>query len=111
MKKSSKAWLFYLVTLVFLGGNMASCATVGKTFPEEAVRDIRIGMTTQKDLRAVFGEPWRTGLEDGLETWTYGRYRYRLFKDSESSDLVIRFDNKGVVTSYSYSTTNPVAGK
>lgn len=101
-------WNFVLV--VCLAVMLAACATAGKSFPEESVRDIRIGTTTKQDVLKTFGQPWRTGLEDGRETWTYGSYRYRAFRESVSSDLVIRFDQEGMVISYSYSTTNPKAG-
>ena len=68
-------------------------------------REIRIGETTQSEIRSMFGEPWRTGLDDGQRTWTYGRYRYGLFSEPSTTDLVIRFDSGGVVVSYSFSTT------
>ncbi|MBD3236246.1 MAG: outer membrane protein assembly factor BamE [Candidatus Eisenbacteria bacterium] len=81
------------------------CATVGREFPVERVGEIRIGETTQEQVYEVFGSPWRVGLEDGLRTWTYGRYRYRLFGEARTEDLVIRFDDQGLVTSYTFNTT------
>ena len=83
----------------------ASCATVGKRFPTEQVPRIEIGSTTREDVRVMFGDPWRTGLDSGQETWTYGFYKYRLFGDTATTDLVIRFRNTGVVDSYTYNTT------
>ncbi len=47
----------------------------------------------------------RVGIEDGLRTWTYGRYRYRLFGRARTEDLVLRFDAQGVVASYTFNTT------
>lgn len=85
---------------------LAACATAGREFPESQVRNVRIGQTTQAQIRSMFGPPWRTGVENGDETWTYGRYRYSLFEPESTSDLKIRFDAKGVVTSYTYSTTD-----
>jgi hypothetical protein len=55
----------------------------------------------------ALGLPWRTGVEDGLETWTYGHYRYSAFSASRTRDLVLRFDERVVVVSYTYSTTDP----
>jgi hypothetical protein len=69
------------------------------------VSDIRIGETTQEEIRAMFGSPWRTGIEDGMQTWTYGKYRYRLFGRARTKDLVIRFDARKIVVSYSFNTT------
>jgi hypothetical protein len=84
---------------------LSSCASVGREFPVSPVSEIRMGETTQAQIRAMFGEPWRVGVEDGRRTWTYGRYRYRLFGEPSTTDLVVRFDNKSVVVSYSFSTT------
>ncbi len=112
MKKIMTSRLLYLVLFVFLVMTMASCATVGRSFPEHLVQGIKIGTTTKEEVAQRFGQPWRTGWEDGLETWTYGRYKYRAFQPTESSDLVIRFDKGGIVNSYAYSTTKPqVDGK
>ena len=84
---------------------LCSCASVGREFPVTPVSDLRMGETTQAQIRAMFGEPWRVGVEDGRRTWTYGRYRYQLFGEPSTTDLVVRFDNKNVVVSYSFSTT------
>ena len=83
----------------------AGCANVGRDFPDQRVQDLEIGETTQQEVRRSFGEPWRVGYEDGLRTWTYGKYRYSLVGDSSTKDLVIRFDNANVVKSYSFNTT------
>ena len=83
----------------------ASCATVGRDFPVSQVSDIRVGNTTQDEIRAMFGSPWRVGIEDGQRTWTYGKYCYRLFGQASTQDLVIRFDDRNVVVSYTFNTT------
>jgi hypothetical protein len=85
----------------------AGCATVGRDFPDARVPEIRINRTTQDEIRAMFGPPWRTGIEDGLKTWTYGKYRYSAFGEAQTKDLVIRFNDRGVVTSYTYNATEP----
>ena len=46
----------------------------------------------------MFGPPWRTGVEDGRPTWSYGTYKTGL-GDTLSRDLVIRFDVDGTVAS------------
>jgi len=84
----------------------AGCLNVGHEFSVEPVRKIEIGTTTREDVRGMFGEPWRTGIEDGDLTWTYGRYRYSLFAEAATRDLVVRFDARGVVTSYSFNSTH-----
>jgi len=83
----------------------ASCASVGREFPVEQVPEIRIGETMREEIQALFGSPWRTGLEDGQPTWTYARYRYSVFSDPTTVDLVVRFNPEGIVTSYTFNTT------
>jgi hypothetical protein len=92
-----------LVLVLALG----ACATVGHDFPAERVPEIRVHETTQGQVREMFGEPWRTGLDDGQTTWTYGKYKYRLFGQASTTDLVLRFDAEGQVVSYSFNTTEP----
>jgi len=89
---------------------LASCATVGRDFPSERVSQIEIGKTTQADIEKMFGKPWRTGIEDGEPTWTYGKYKYTLGGKTSTRDLVVRFDKHNVVSSYTFSTTEPQGG-
>ncbi len=83
----------------------AGCATVGKDFATHKVDQINIGETTRNDIEAMFGAPWRTGVEDGKPTWTYGKYHWSAFGDAETTDLVVRFNPDGTVASYVYNTT------
>lgn len=89
------------ILVVFL----SACATVGRDFPSGKVNEIKIGKTTQAEIEAMFGKPWRTGIEDGLVTWTYGKYKYSAFSQAQTKDLVVRFDNSKIVRSYTYNTT------
>jgi outer membrane protein assembly factor BamE (lipoprotein component of BamABCDE complex) len=96
--------IFYgLVILIILA--FSGCASVGREFPADKVSTIRIGETTQNDIYNTFGPPWRTGIENGLTTWTYADYHYSLFNDGSTEDLVVRFDRNGVVASYVFNTT------
>jgi len=83
----------------------SGCATVGHEFPTAPVSTIKIGETTQNDIYTTFGNPWRTGLDNGMKTWTYGNYYYTLFGDGSTEDLVIKFDKRGVVSSFVFNTT------
>jgi outer membrane protein assembly factor BamE (lipoprotein component of BamABCDE complex) len=98
---ANKAGILMLIFSLLLIG----CATVGKDFPVDRVSEIQIGKTTQQDIREKFGHPWRVGIEDGQNTWTYGKYRYKLFGDASTQDLVIRFDNQNMVASFTFNTT------
>jgi hypothetical protein len=55
----------------------------------------------------MFGQPWRTGLEDGHVTWTYARYHHSLLGETEAVDLVVRFEADGRVRSYTFNSTRP----
>lgn len=81
------------------------CVSVGQEFAASRAMEIKIGQTTQREIREIFGEPWRVGIEDGRKTWTYGKYKYSLFGSDETEDLVVRFDDRGVVRSYTFNTT------
>ncbi len=86
---------------------LAGCATVGRQFPVAPIAQIKVGQTTKQDLRNTFGEPWRTGVEDGQQTWTYGHYRYSAFGPEQTRDLVVRFNDQGQVASYTFNSTYP----
>jgi hypothetical protein len=81
------------------------CATVGHEFPAGQISTINIGQTTQNDIYTTFGAPWRTGIEDGKITWSYGNYQYSLFSDHSAEDLVIKFDKRKVVSAFVFNTT------
>ena len=66
-------------------------------------------MTTRDEVRVSFGEPYRTGIEDGDPTWTYLIYRFSAFGGEKTRDLYVRFDAAGKVKSYAYNTNEPDA--
>lgn len=98
------AFCIMLTTCLFL---VSSCVNMGRDFPVDSVPKIQIGKTTQEDIVRMFGPPWRTGIEDGKTTWTYGRYNYSLIGSSDTYDLVIRFNTQNIVESYTFNTTSP----
>lgn len=93
------------VLIVLSTGFLSGCMTVGHEFPAGQVSSIKIGNSTQSDITNLFGTPWRTGVENGLKTWTYGDYHYSLFGNGNSEDLVIRFNKHDVVSSYTFNST------
>ncbi len=84
---------------------LSGCFTVGQEFARSRVGDIKIGQTKKQDIQDLFGPPWRTGLEDGHVTWTYGIYHYYLFGSDDTQDLLVKFDSQGLVRSYTFSST------
>ncbi len=99
---------FFVTSLMFviLLFSIASCATVGREFPVDVVNKIRLGETSKEDINKILGPPWRIGLDDGHRTWTYGYYKYRLLGETTTRDLVIRFDSNGIVSSYTFNTSD-----
>ncbi|OYV18947.1 MAG: hypothetical protein CG441_946 [Methylococcaceae bacterium NSM2-1] len=92
--------LALLMVLLFSG-----CASIGHEFPAGQISTIHIGETTQNDIYTTFGKPWRTGIDNGMKTWTYGNYQYSLFSDHSAEDLVIKFDKRNVVSAFVFNTT------
>ena len=83
----------------------SGCASIGHEFPAGQISTIHIGETTQNDIYTTFGKPWRTGIDNGMKTWTYGNYQYSLFSDHSAEDLVIKFDKRNVVSAFVFNTT------
>ena len=104
MQISSLAGIFVILSLLLSAGCVK--LHVGFDFPEEQVQSIQLGKTTKEEIRKTFGEPWRIGLENGLETWTYGKYTYSGSTETSAKDLVVRFTKKDIVESYTFSKTN-----
>ena len=102
---SLKYLSFTLIFLTIFTFFISSCITLGQNFSDSNVKAIRIGKTTKKDIRKLFGSPWLSGINDGELAWTYGNYDYALFGERKAKDLVIQFDDKGVVTTFTFSTT------
>lgn len=99
--------VFRLATVLILASLFltSGCATIGSEFPTAQVSMIKIGETSQEQIRAMFGKPWRVGTDSGQLTWTYGHYQYSLFGHDSTEDLVIRFSQHNIVTSYVFNTT------
>ncbi len=83
---------------------MVGCITVGQEFSPD-VRWIEKGKTTREEIDKRVGQPWRTGYDSGLYTYTYGFYRYSVFRPTRTRDLVVRFFQNGTVESYSFSSS------
>ncbi|MCA9727693.1 MAG: hypothetical protein KC729_08415 [Candidatus Eisenbacteria bacterium] len=95
--------------LALLGGVVGSvavgCATVGHSFSADRVPRIVIGETTKSDVRLMFGEPYRRGIDDGDSTWTYVHYKFKLFGEHmKTRDLLLRWGRDERVKSYSYNS-------
>ncbi|MFW5722346.1 MAG: outer membrane protein assembly factor BamE [Desulfohalobiaceae bacterium] len=99
-----RRWFAWVLLAGFIG--LTGCATVGHEFPVDQVRKLEIGQTTREEVFDMFGAPWRTGIEDGLTTWTYAQYK-KTATETMTRDLVIRFDDQGRVVSYTFNSNYP----
>ncbi len=94
-----------LLTLFFCLLLLTACVSTGRNFNVHIVRQIQLHQTTRAQIEQMFGQPWRTGIEDGKQTWSYGYYKYGI-DTTVNRDLVIRFNTNGTVASYSFNSTN-----
>lgn len=85
---------------------LTGCVSAGKDFNVHMVRQIQLQQTTRAQIEQMFGPPWRTGIEDGKQTWSYGYYKHSI-SDTMSRDLVVRFNPNGTVASYSFNSNYP----
>jgi hypothetical protein len=85
---------------------IASCVTNGREFPSR-FEWIQKNKTRQEDVKLVLGEPQFVGSSDGLPSWTYGLYKYRLFGNSHTKELKLYWNANHTVQSYSFSSSFP----
>jgi hypothetical protein len=65
---------------------------------------VRIGQTSKADLLKVFGEPTEVGLDDGDQAWTW---LHGQFSPERRKQLTIRFNDRGIVKSYTFNSNFP----
>jgi outer membrane protein assembly factor BamE (lipoprotein component of BamABCDE complex) len=85
---------------------LSGCITVGNEFPQDAVDVVKPGTTTLDEIRKIFGNPMRTGLDEGKVTWTYLRYHANILGDFDGKDLIVKFDDQNRVHSLSFNSTD-----
>ena len=85
---------------------LAGCISYGREFPAPTPEAITNGVTTRAELLKLFGSPTQVGLEDGDHTWTWIHVRVGSGQ-TLSRQLHVRFNERGVVKSYSYTSSLP----
>jgi outer membrane protein assembly factor BamE (lipoprotein component of BamABCDE complex) len=96
-----RGWLIpALACALFISG----CAVyLGVPFKADEVKKLSVGTTTQAQVVESFGEPASKGLKDGRPLWTYLFVRVPLTGGTAKGTLLsIEFDDRGLVSSYSY---------
>lgn len=85
----------------------SACGTVGKDFNESLYANIVKGTTTHKEIRAMFGHPFKKGIQNGDPVWTYEYNHVNAFGTNVIKDMIIVFDKSGVVKSHQLMTSTP----
>lgn len=97
---------FTYVLLIFFGFSLG-CGTVGISFDEKYVNQIQIGKTKKEDILGLFGKPFRTGIENGRVVWIYEYNNYSAFGPGSSRDLIVVFDDQGIVRTHQVLSSLP----
>ena len=96
--------IIVMTSILAIGG----CGgTVGKKFNTSKVENITNGTTTQKEIKNMFGKPFKTGIQNGKSIWLYEDNRYKLLGNETSKDLIIVFGPSGVVQSHQFMSNEP----
>ena len=78
------------------------CGTVGKSFNTSKVESIVNGITTQSDIKKMFGKPFKIGIQNGQPIWVYEDHHYSIILEEISKDLIIIFSPDVIVQSYQF---------
>ena len=92
---------------IFLILFLSACGTVGKEFNESLYANIVKGTTTHKEIRIMFGPPFRKGIENGNHVWTYEYNYVNAFGTDIIKDMIIVFSKNGVVKSHQLMNSSP----
>jgi outer membrane protein assembly factor BamE (lipoprotein component of BamABCDE complex) len=104
---------------------LAGCASTGnKVLKDESASTVAAkiekGKSTKEDVRTIYGDPMHTSFTDsGKEIWTYEFVKGHMTASSfipivslfasgskgDKKELVVMFDDNGVVKNYSMSTS------
>ena len=97
-----------LIVSILLGSLLAlgGCGTAGKNFNESKISKIVNGTTTRAEIRRMLGEPFKTGMQNGLPVWVYEYNRYHAIKDAKSKNLVVVFGSNGIVQSHQFMSSD-----
>ena len=85
------------------------CGTVGESFNTLKVESIVNGITTRSDIKKMFGEPFKIGIQNGQPIWVYEDHHYSIIHKEMSKDLIIIFSQDGIVQSYQFMSSKPAS--
>ncbi|MFT4577790.1 MAG: hypothetical protein ACI8PD_000350 [Nitrospinales bacterium] len=85
----------------------SGCGTAGKNFDASLYANIVKGTTTHKEVQAMFGPPFKKGIQNGYSVWTYEYNHINSFGSDIIKDMIIVFEKNGVVKSHQLMTNTP----
>ena len=91
-----------LILVLLAAVLLAGCSMYRSTIPADLVETIKPNVTTKEQIIAKFGNPLRTGVDSGFETW---RYTFRGVSAKEGwvdRDLYLIFNKNKTVQKYSF---------
>ena len=97
-------WLVIVVVIILISNG---CGVVGKSFNTSKVESIVNGITIRSDIKKMFGEPFKTGIQNGQPIWVYEDHYYSIIREETSKDLIIIFSPDGIVQSYQFMSSKP----
>ena len=101
----------YIGLIIFVGIILlpGGCGTAGKSFDTSKVESIVNGTSTRSDIKKIFGEPFKTGIQNGQPIWVYEYNYYSIIREETSKDLIIIFSHDGIVQSYQFMSSKPAS--
>tara|TARA_B000000460_G_scaffold11433_1_gene8222 strand:- start:243 stop:554 length:312 start_codon:yes stop_codon:yes gene_type:complete len=101
----------YIGLIIFVGIILlpGGCGTAGKSFNASKIGSIVNGTTTRLDIKKIFGEPFKTGIQNGQPIWVYEDHHYSIISNDSSKDLIIIFGPNGVVQSHQFMSSKPAS--
>lgn len=100
------SWQIYFATMI-LTLFFTGCGTAGKNFDESLYANIVKGTTTHQEVKAMFGPPFKKGIQNGYPVWTYEYNYVNSFGSDIIKDMIIVFEKNGVVKSHQLMTNTP----
>lgn len=96
-----------LLGAILIAVLLAGCGlTLGSEFPSPTKEMLVVGKTGKSDLLRFFGEPHQVGLDTGDPTWAWTYARVSTGQEL-TKQLTIRFDERGSLKSYSFTSNFP----
>ncbi|NIP99058.1 MAG: outer membrane protein assembly factor BamE [Nitrospinaceae bacterium] len=86
---------------------MVGCGTHGQDFDIDQAQSIEKGKTTKDDIVTMFGEPFKTGVQNGHPIWVYETNKWKAVGKDTDKSLIVEFDDQGVVRSHQIMSNEP----